>query len=99
MLAQNSLHVSKTTGPCNFTFDGETIVEAVKDLMLLRETESNITISWKYDIEADGFNVYTSSERPYPYLPPNTTKAKTLTMTLAPGASYKIRVSILIRKK
>lgn len=78
------------------TFDGETNVVAVKDLKVTNENEDNITIAWNYDEEADGFNVQALADRPYPDLPPNVTKTRSLTMKLAPGAYYRIAVIFLI---
>lgn len=91
--AQNSLYVSKKSEPYKFTYDGETNVVSIKDLSVTNENEDNITISWKYDEDADGYNVQTSAERPYPELPPNVTNTKNITLTLAPGANYRITVS------
>lgn len=87
------MYVSNLSDPCNFTFDGETNVESVKELKVLNENDDNITISWKYDELADGFNVHVHADRPYPNLPSNVTKLKSLTMKLAPGVDYSISVS------
>lgn len=92
--ACNSLDFSQLSEPYKFTFDGETNVVAVKDLKVASENEDNITFVWKYDEEADGFSVHVYVDRPYPHIPPNVTKTRSLTMKLAPGVNYRITVIV-----
>lgn len=56
-----------------------------------------MSFSWKYDDEADGFNVKAFAEVPYPQLPPQVTKTKNITMKLAPGVNYRVEVGLTFK--
>lgn len=62
----------------------------------MSENESTVSLSWKYDNDAEGFNVTIKSDTSYPVLPGQSTSTKNITLKLAPGAIYVIEVSIII---
>lgn len=73
-------------------FDGETNIQMIKDVTVTNDTEGSCTFTWKYDGDADGFNVTAQADRPYPNIPPKITSSKNITIQLAPGAWYRIFV-------
>ncbi|XP_023026610.2 sortilin-related receptor [Leptinotarsa decemlineata] len=92
VVAYNKKYSSNKSEPVTLVFDGHTNVTVIKNLTVT-EVEDVISLSWTYDGEADGYNVVTAAERPYPNFPSRVTKTNNITLRLAPGANYRIEVN------
>lgn len=94
MIAHNAKYKSAKSQPAELLYDGETVVGSINDLTIQNITDESIALSWKYEGDAEGFNVKVQALRPYPNLAPRTTKTKNITLKLAPGTFYQFTVSI-----
>lgn len=92
MIAHNGKYKSAKSQPAHLLYDGETIVGSINELTVQNVTDDSISLTWKYESDADGFNVKVQALRPYPNLAPRTTKTKNITLKLAPGAFYQFEV-------
>ncbi|XP_060532386.1 sortilin-related receptor-like isoform X2 [Cylas formicarius] len=90
--ASNGRYESESSEVATITFDAETNVNMIEDLRVVSSTNQSVSLVWTYRGDADGFRIMIHPERQYPAIPLYTTKNKNCTLTLAPGAFYKLEV-------
>ncbi|KAJ8982348.1 hypothetical protein NQ317_013098, partial [Molorchus minor] len=93
VVAHNKKYQSKKSEPAKLIFDAETLSYAVKEIRVNNVSDEGVSLSWKYDGDADGFNVTVHPDKPYPDLPPSIVKTNNITMKLAPGANYHFEIN------
>ncbi|XP_057669254.1 sortilin-related receptor-like [Diorhabda carinulata] len=92
VIVHNRKYESVKSAPVHLIFDGETNVSMVKNISVI-ESDDSISLKWIYDGEADGFNVRTFADRPYPDLPSRITKTTNITIKLASGTNYRFEIN------
>lgn len=93
MVARNIRYKSARPAPAKLVYDGERFIGSIDELTVQDTTDDSISLSWKYEGAADGFNVDVHAPWPYPNLASRTTKTKNITLRLAPEVQYQFTVS------
>ncbi|CAG9863395.1 unnamed protein product [Phyllotreta striolata] len=88
--ANNVRYSSQKSLPAHLIMDTDQLFNHIKDFQI---NEANDFVSWKYDLEAEGFKVKIIPEDSYPAMDPLETKTQNISVKLAPGVTYKFEIN------
>lgn len=93
VIAHNHNHESNSSTVSSLKFDGDSNIDMIRELKVMGQTNSSVSLSWTAVKGADGYNVTPEVRTPYPQLESVTTKTNSITVkNLSPGTFYIFKV-------